>query len=309
MTSLKIERISGQYYTDLNYLITKNELLQNDTVIPFDINFYLKSGINSGWLGTSRLIFKEGYFISFNDTILKTNPKCKFCKINIDSIEKLSIRGPRKINFPSYNDSRWHVDYRIGLTSNFVNLKTKNYLDNYFNLGFGASIYYRNFVFSYCFNPTTILRVKKTFNNDNGDTIRKYANTYWKTNGPYSINLIKHNFDFGYEFKINTKVSLTPTIGVGLWHFTIKDSANYKKNINSIYDINLGLSAKRFVYVTNGARFFYGLQAYSSYSNVPDKFSSFGNPYWSITINCGFKFVPRGLVALSLLSGSGNAFQ
>ncbi len=312
MTNLKVERGSGKrsgnikYSNDWTYLIIKNEKLSFDTIFPFDIKFLLKSGINSGWWGTTRLIYKEGYFISYNDTTLNTSPKCKFCNINIDSIEKIEIRGPRKINFVSYNDSHWHVDYRMGLTSNFVNLKTKSYLDNYFNLGFGASIYYRNFIFSYCFNPTTLLRVKEQFKNTAGDSIRPYANTFWKTNGPYSINIIKHNFDFGYEFKINNKISLTPTIGAGLWHFTIKDSANYRKNINSLYDINLGLSLKRFVYVSEGARFFYGLQGYASYSNVTDKLSSFGNPYWTITINCGFKFVPRGLVALSLLSGLGN---
>ena len=310
MTNLKVERGSGKksgnikYSNEWTYLIIKNEKLSFDTILPFDIKFLLKSGINSGWWGTTRLIYKEGYFISYSDTTLKTSPKCKFCNINIDSIEKIEIRGPRKINFASYNDSRWHVDYRMSLTSNFVNKKTKDHLDNYFNLGFGTSIYYRNFIFSYCLNGTTLLRVKKQFKNTNGDSIRPYANTFWKTNGAYSINIIKHNFDFGYEFKINNKISLTPTIGAGLWHFTIKDSANYRKNINSLYDINLGLSLKRFVYVSEGARFFYGLQGYTSYSNVTDNFSSFGNPYWTITINCGFKFVPRGLIALGILDAS-----
>lgn len=310
MTNLKFKNGHGgessRYYTDLNYLIVKNQLSQNDTVFPFDIKFYLKSGNSWGYTKANGVIFKEDHFITFEDTTLKTHPKCKLCNINIDSIEKVTIRGPLKLNFPSYNDSRWHIEYRMGLTSNFVNQKTKKYIDNYFNLGFGTSLYYNKFNFSYCFNGATLLRVKEQFKNTAGDSIRKYANTFWKTNSPYSINIIKHNFDFGYEFKIDDKISLNPTFGIGLWHFSIKDSSNYKKNLNPIYDINLGLSMRRFVYITEYARFFYGIQGYFSYSNVNENFLSFGNPYWAVTINCGFKFVPRGLGAIGIISGLSN---
>lgn len=108
MTNLKIEKkhrtdwelTTGHSYgktiysNNLKYLVVKKSLTP-DTIYPIDIKFFLKSGINSGYWGTSRLIFKDGYFITFNDTSLQTNPRCKFCKIHIDSIEKIVIRGPR----------------------------------------------------------------------------------------------------------------------------------------------------------------------------------------------------------------------
>lgn len=79
----------------MKYLIVKNELVSSDTIVPFDINFFLKTGVNSGFIDIDAIIFKEGYFISFKDTTLKTNINCKFCKINIDSIDKIKIRGIR----------------------------------------------------------------------------------------------------------------------------------------------------------------------------------------------------------------------
>ncbi len=87
---------STRYSNDLTYLIIKNEVLQYDTISPFGIKFFLKSGINSGYISTSSMIFKEGYFINFEDTTLKAHPKCKTCKMNIDSIEKIVIRGIRR---------------------------------------------------------------------------------------------------------------------------------------------------------------------------------------------------------------------
>lgn len=107
MTNLKIGKRNGidfdfsngknygntHYSNNLKYLIIKNESSQIDSIFPFDIKFFLKSGVNTGYLDPSKIIFKEGYFISFNDTTLKTNPKCKLCRIHIDSVEKIVIKG------------------------------------------------------------------------------------------------------------------------------------------------------------------------------------------------------------------------
>ena len=110
MTNLKIKKNYGSgiavnvgngiasgntHYTNgLKYLIIKNEL-HFDTIVPSDINLFCKSGLKSGYANPHNLIFKDGYFIFFNDTTLKTHPKCKTCKIHIDSIEKIVIRGSR----------------------------------------------------------------------------------------------------------------------------------------------------------------------------------------------------------------------
>jgi hypothetical protein len=304
MTNLKFERESGdggvRYYTDLNHLIIKN-----DTIIPFDIKFYLKSGTSWGYINPNTVLFKERDFITFKDTTLETHPKCKLCRINIDSIEKIAIRAPRKINFPSYNASRWHVDYRIGITTNFVNSNTSKYYDTYLNLGFGTAYYYRNIMFSYCFNPTSISRFKTNLYNQYGDTIKEYR----KDHGSYWTNIMKHNFDLGYEIKFNDKNSIIPTMGFSLWSFRIIESSNVQNKIQRLHDFNLGISYRRFVSISNNARFFYGLQGYAIYSNAPDKFSSLGNYYWTATVTCGFKFVPRGVVALSILSGLGNGIR
>lgn len=83
------------YSTNLAYLIVKNQNLSFDTIFPVDIKFFLRSGITTRYLDPLEMIFKDGYFISFQDTSLKTNPKCKFCKINIDSVEKIAVRGRR----------------------------------------------------------------------------------------------------------------------------------------------------------------------------------------------------------------------
>ena len=85
----------SSYSNGLKYLIIKNELLHFDTIIPFDIKFFLKSGNYSRWGDPHKIIFKEGYFITFNDTTLKTSVKCKFCLLNIDSIQKIVVRGSR----------------------------------------------------------------------------------------------------------------------------------------------------------------------------------------------------------------------
>ncbi len=111
MTNLKISKDNGiglgvdlgnglvtgnsSYSNDLNYLVIKNKLLEYDTISPFGMKFFLTNGNKSGYISTSKLIFKDGYFISFKDTSLKTNPNCKTCKIKIDSIEKILIRGSR----------------------------------------------------------------------------------------------------------------------------------------------------------------------------------------------------------------------
>ncbi len=201
----------------------------------------------------------------------------------------------------SFENSLWHCDLRIGFTNNFVNAKTMNYLDNYGNLYLGTALYYKNIVFSYCFNPTTIVRVKKPFSNHNGDTIRKYTNTFWETKDPYGINLIKHNFDIGYEIGLNKKNSLTPTLGFALAQISIKEpNLNFKK-LPSYYDLNFGLSYKRYIEVTKAGRFFYGIQGYAGYSNISNSFSALGNFYWSLTIHCGAKFVPKGLLSLGIL--------
>ena len=82
------------YSSNLEYLIIKKDSLKFDTVVPLDIKFFFKAE-HSPYLTIHSIIFKENFFISFNDTSLKTSPKCKFCKVHIDSIEKIIIRGSR----------------------------------------------------------------------------------------------------------------------------------------------------------------------------------------------------------------------
>lgn len=86
---------STNYSNGLKYLVVKSDSFCCDTIVPFDMKFYLKSGLKSGYINPETVIFMNGFFISFNDTTLKTNPKCKLCRINIDSVEKITIRGPR----------------------------------------------------------------------------------------------------------------------------------------------------------------------------------------------------------------------
>lgn len=106
MANLKIERRhradiivftpgSSNYYNDLKYLIIKNDSLNCDTIFPFDIKFYLKSGSNTGWLGADGIIFKDNFFTAFHDTVIKTTYKHKFDRVHIDSVEKTIIRGSR----------------------------------------------------------------------------------------------------------------------------------------------------------------------------------------------------------------------
>lgn len=108
MSNLKIERklhtmieppsgagSGSAYHSNLKYLIIKNDSLNYDTIIPFDVKYYLKSGINSGWRGVDRTIFENEYFTTYSYNKPNTIQKCKFCKIHIDSIEKILVRGPR----------------------------------------------------------------------------------------------------------------------------------------------------------------------------------------------------------------------
>lgn len=197
-----------------------------------------------------------------------------------------------------YEHSYLFMDYRIGVTTNFVNSKTSSYYNPYWNMGFGTSLYIGNILASYCANPATLPRFKSTLFNTDGDTILEYR----KKGGSSWTNIIKHNWDLGYEFRINEKSSITPTAGVSFWRYVIYGPGDDLIKIRNLHDFNVGLSYKRYVPVTNATRFFYGVQAYVIYSDVPNKFSALGNYYSSITVMCGFKFVPQGAILFSLLS-------
>src|SRR5947207_12351607 len=69
MTNLKIEKrpsanliVVGpggpDYQNNLEFLIVKNDQSKVDTILPFNIKFFLESGVNTGYMDPSTVIFK-----------------------------------------------------------------------------------------------------------------------------------------------------------------------------------------------------------------------------------------------------------
>jgi hypothetical protein len=125
-----------------------------------------------------------------------------------------------------YFNSIVHLGFKAGVTSNFVDAKTKKHLDNYFSiLGLDGTLHIKHHYLSYYFVPTTLQRIKRTLYASNGDSVRAYR----KKEGDYFANILKHNFDFGSEIRLGSKKTVTPMVRVGLRKFLVLDSSNYKK--------------------------------------------------------------------------------
>ncbi len=210
-----------------------------------------------------------------------------------------------------FDKSKFHMDFNFGLSENFVDTKTNKCFGNYFILGFGTTVYLKNFFFSYSYNPTSLTKVKHDFSSTDNFIIKEYYKNSWNGNGPYWVNIIKNNFDIGYEKNLNKTLSFTPSVGFFVSKLqVINDSLHdWKHDVGRFYGGRLGFSIRKYFTVVENVRVFIGVNNFFSIYNINNHFSDLGNNFYTFSINFGFKFRPSGKPFSEALSLMSNRFK
>ncbi len=223
-------------------------------------------------------------------------------------VAKDTQSGDFSRNNTVFDKSKIHMDFKMGACYNFIDQRTNIYINNYANVSFGASFYFKNFILSYSFNPATIRHVKSSFKSIDGFEVSSYDRGNLNSRGTYWFNIIKNNIDMGYEKKLKKMWSITPSVGFVIVDLFVIDHTlnNWKNNIGQFYGGNVGITFRKYINVADNVRFFIGFSNSFNFYNVNTKFPELGNHYHMTSINIGFKFRPTGQALIYLLSGLTN---
>ena len=220
---------------------------------------------------------------------------------------ELSVEGMPAKKEIVFENHGVYADYRLGVVDNITDGRTTAYIDHYWHLSFGVSLYIKRLILSYSINPSTVGTVKKEFSARNGYTLRPYHHGFWGGGRKgYWLNIVKNNFEVAYEIPLNKKYSLTPAVGFFINRFNIiNDSLHgFRYHLSDAYGLNFGCSIKRYFTIAPNAQTFVAISAYANDCKLSRNLAQLGDRFYSFSIQCGIKFHPTGAVLETILKAA-----